>query len=280
MVSSRSGLGRFGLLLVVLLGLSEFVEARDELRGLLPWPELSRDYRRRVRQVVRNADSRIPLREVRVKSTAAVYEFLFDRLDVAACMVRLLELGPYRVRRTEGGKSFRLKNGVGVELLLTDVYSSRGRRVFYARGFYAGSLLPRLDAQAVIDLRFRPVEEALQTGGTLYFQVTDPFYGAVWSVFGPLAEGILHEELAGFVECAQALSEEISRNPRRVYRRMLRSELIGAEDCRAFRAMLTRPETRSRRPRAARGHSDKVVRSGLPVASADGRRADALCGAD
>ena len=159
-----------------------------------------------------------------------VLDYLLNHPDFATQVTRALKLARYRIWRTADG--LNLDDGWGVTGIMTPIYGDGGIRVIYARGRYEQSVLPDINGQAVILLRY--------TGGT--GSNGRPMLTTSMEVFAQLDSTLL-ASLAGSIAKSKATSE--ARHVLRVFSRLsthldLRSDEVLAELAR--RPEVSKPE--------------------------------------
>jgi hypothetical protein len=148
-----------------------------------------------------------------------VVDYLLDHPDFATQVTRALKLARYRIWRTADG--LNLDDGWGVTGIMTPIYGGDGLRVIYARGRYEQSVLPDINGQAVIMLRY--------AGGP--GSNGRPMLTTSMEVFAQLDSAVL-ASLAGSIAKSKATSE--ARHVLRVFSRLsthldLRADEVLAE---------------------------------------------------
>ena len=159
-----------------------------------------------------------------------VVDYLMDHPGFATQVTRALKLARYRIWRDADG--LHLDDGWGVTGTMTPIYGDAGFRVIYARGRYEQSVLPDINGQAVILLRYVPGPES---NGR-------PVLTTSMEVFAQLDSAML-TSLAGSIARSKATSE--ARHVLRVFSRLsthlnLRADEVLAELAR--RPEVSKPE--------------------------------------
>jgi hypothetical protein len=169
-----------------------------------------------------------------------VVDYLLDHPDFATQVTRALKLARYRIWRTAGG--LNLDDGWGVTGIMTPLYGDAGLRVIYARGRYEQSVLPDINGQAVILLRYaggpgpngRPV---LITSMEVFAQLDSAMLA---SLAGSIAKSKATSEARHVLKVFSRLSTHLDLRADEVLAELARHPEISKADLDGFRRVLGR----------------------------------------
>lgn len=156
------------------------------------------------------------------RTTARVYDYLLERLPLAATLSRTLELGPYVVESTGPG-AYWSTDQRGLEGTFKELVAADGQRVYLAKGRYDGRWLQGVTGRAIIVVRYGPT--ALGDGATAVentvhclVRFDNPFLQGMARIIGSVLQGLMEGKLRRAIGSAKALSELMASDPQAVYR--------------------------------------------------------------
>jgi hypothetical protein len=169
-----------------------------------------------------------------------VVDYLLDHPDFATQVTRALKLARYRIWRTADG--LNLDDGWGVTGIITPLYGNAGLRVIYARGRYEQSVLPDINGQAVLLLRYaggpgqngRPV---LATSMEVFAQLDS---AVLASLAGSIAKSKATSEARHVLKVFSRLSTHLELRADEVLAELARHPEVSKTDLDGFRKVLSR----------------------------------------
>ncbi len=169
-----------------------------------------------------------------------VVDYLFDHPDFATQVTRALKLARYRIWRTADG--LNLDDGWGVTGIMTPIYGEGGLRVIYARGRYEQSVLPDINGQAVILLRYagapgsngRPV---LTTSMEVFAQLDSTLLA---SLAGSIAKSKATSEARHVLNVFSRLSTHLNLRADEILAELARRPEVSKSELEGFRKVLGR----------------------------------------
>jgi len=169
-----------------------------------------------------------------------VLDYLFDHPDFATQVTRALKLARYRIWRTADG--LNLDDGWGVTGIMTPIYGEGGLRVIYARGRYEQNVLPDINGQAVILLRYagapgsngRPV---LTTSMEVFAQLDSTMLA---SLAGSIAKSKATSEALHVLRVFSRLSTHLNLRADEILAELARRPEVSKPELEGFRKVLGR----------------------------------------
>lgn len=154
-------------------------------------------------------------------TNAHVYDYLLERLPLAATLSRTLKLGPYIVESTGPG-AYWSTDQRGLEGTFKELVVADGYRVYLAQGRYDGSWFRGITGRAIIVLHYEP--KALDDGASVVentiqclVRLDDPFLHALARIIGSVLQGLMEGKLRRTIQSAKDLSELMASDPQAVY---------------------------------------------------------------
>ncbi|HEX9419662.1 MAG TPA: hypothetical protein VGA81_11450 [Methylomirabilota bacterium] len=169
-----------------------------------------------------------------------VVDYLLDHPEFATQVTRALKLARYRIWRTADG--LNLDDGWGVTGIMTPIYGEGGLRVIYARGRYEQSVLPDINGQAVILLRYagapgsngRPV---LTTSMEVFAQLDSTLLA---SLAGSIAKSKATSEARHVLNVFSRLSTHLNLRADEILAELARRPEVSKSELEGFRKVLGR----------------------------------------
>ena len=154
---------------------SSSLESRQEAMQFIPFDQLTAVKREKIRKVIERPSV---YRRLPIQLTATdpkLFTFLVRYPEVVINMWQLMGATNIKFQRT-GPYTFQMNDGAGTSSRVELVYGTPDLHVFYAEGFYDGSLLPRrIQGKCVMVLT---TGSSKQQGGTLLSSRLDVFVQA------------------------------------------------------------------------------------------------------
>ena len=169
-----------------------------------------------------------------------VFDYLLDHPEFATQVTGALKLARYRIWRTADG--LNLDDGWGVTGLITPLYGAGGLRVVYARGRFEQGVLPDIQGQAVILLRYadgpgptgRP---ALATSMEVFAQLDSAM---LRNFAGSIAKSQATSEALYALKVFRRLSTHLERRADEVLAELERRPEVSRQELDGFRRLLGR----------------------------------------
>ncbi|MBI4577818.1 MAG: hypothetical protein HY722_16275 [Planctomycetes bacterium] len=190
---------------------------------------------RQVRRVVSRPTVWAPTRHEQVRSDLETYDYLLDRLDLTAAILRALGTDDYDIQREDGG-AYRIDDLDGAMARMSLVYREREKRVYYGRGKIEGDLLPAVTGSGVILVEFHPEEDGLlDTSAHIWFRADLVPLHLLARPLAPLLHGQIERRIERFIDAAKTVTERVHADPAAVYRRLRDSDEVSPEAVATFR---------------------------------------------
>jgi len=169
-----------------------------------------------------------------------VVDYLFDHPDFATQVTRALKLARYRIWRTADG--LNLDDGWGVTGIMTPIYGEGGLRVIYARGRYEQSVLPDINGQAVILLRYAGApgsngRSVLTTSMEVFAQLDSTLLA---SLAGSIAKSKATSEARHVLNVFSRLSTHLNLRADEILAELARRPEVSKPELEGFRKVLGR----------------------------------------
>lgn len=199
---------------------------------------IDRDQRRSVEELLEADPLHIRIEPEPFRTTTRVYDFLLERLPLAAAIGRALKLSPYIIKTT-GPKAYWSTDQEGLQGTFDELSAVDGRRVYLARGRYDGTWLRGLTGRAVIVVSYEAVSTedgraAVANTITFLVRMDDAFFNAMARILGSLLQGLMEAKLHRAVDSAKELTELLASDPRSVYQVISENASVTQDQRREF----------------------------------------------
>ncbi|MDA0837037.1 MAG: hypothetical protein O3B01_13465 [Planctomycetota bacterium] len=219
--------------LTILMTLLPLALSADDERGTIPFDKLTDADAARVQAVVKHRSFKRELKKVEFTGTSELYAFLLDRMPFAADAVRALDIENYRVRDNEDG-SYTADDGAGATGTFEIVYSSEGKKVFYALGQYDGKVL-NMRGRAVAVVEFEEAEgQKMQNWVSLYFKFDSLVLNSVVKVISLLIGPLIDKKIQYFLDATRTLCKMMVEDPQKAYARLEKAKEMDKKALKEF----------------------------------------------
>lgn len=215
--------------------------------GLIPFSQLTKDDRQAVEEILRAPTLSREVKGIRFRSREEVYEYLLDHPDFATAVARALNFSQYQI--VKDGQSFRASGGSywgtdarGATGHFRVVYAGQRKRVFFLEGTYEKKWLPTISARAVVILVF---EHKVDGEGSSvendlygYLKVDQAFVAHLAKLLQPVIGGAMNRKMKQTLSLGARISEEASRDPTGLLKRLEGSSLLPPQEFDEFRRIL------------------------------------------
>jgi hypothetical protein len=237
-------------LISLLLGL--LPQDGNDLRYRIPYGELNERHREKLKSVMKNLTTTVPLPLTRVESRSEIYTFLLEELPFTAEVCRALGKASYDVFRDprvpeekaaleKWRGTYFLDDRKGMKLRVERVIAEKERRIFYTYGSYKMSGLPKIRGRSVIVVVWNETEGILATEAKVFLQVTTPVFRTLAGIGRGLVEKMVRKKSTLFIQAARWVAEAARKDPAALYEKIRDDENVDPEVRKEFHRRFLQP---------------------------------------
>lgn len=161
---------------------------------------------------------------VYIQVDKALYEFLLERLEVAAAIARNLGLAKYRIRRLAQG-FFYGDDGEGARGYIELLYADATSRIYFSQGRYESKLLPAVTGAALVIFSLNPQtpeqdQEGLQIKFQAYLKIDQRLLALLAKALRPFLGNVVDRKITKLFLVAGRASERLHHAPQSVYQQL------------------------------------------------------------
>lgn len=179
------------------------------------------------------------------ESTPKVYRYLLDRLPLAATLIRLLDLGKYKITENADG-ALTVDNQEGLVLKVWMSHKSGDQVVAYMEGVYRSWWTSGIHGRAAVWLRFHPKElegrSVMENQFLGFIKFTNPVVEIVAKVVNFVLRRLTDTEIERSQSAGRSLAELLAKRPAKVYAAMRKSEEVSPGALEEFRTLFLGPQ--------------------------------------
>lgn len=187
----------------------------------------------------------------RFESTPKVYRYLINRLPLAATLIRILDLGKYKISKNPDG-TLTVDNQEGLVLTVRMHHVSETQIVSFVDGIYNAWWTTGIKGRAAIWLRFHP---AVAEGRTVmenafvgFIEFPNPIVEFMAKVVDFFLRRMTDEQIEVSQNAGRTLTELLAKDPAQVYLAMQSSPEVSDEQRAEFLRTFLQPEASAEAP--------------------------------
>lgn len=196
---------------------------------IIPYQKIAEDKVEKVAKIVKKRTLYRYIKPSRFKSNKAAYEYLLDRLSLAAEVTRLMGAGDYIITY-KGGGAFHGEDSRGLKGDFELLYADGQKRVYYGEGECRCALIGTVRGRALMVLQYKEVSEnglrVMENKLNAYLKVDNKFFAAMLKTFAPILGALADRKLSKFISSAKIVGESIALEPEKVYKYIEKSKSI------------------------------------------------------
>ncbi len=230
-------------LISLLLGLLS--QDGKDLRYQIPYRDLDQPYPEKLKSVMDDLTTTVPLPLTQVETQAEIYDFLLEELPFTASVCRILEKASYDVFRdprvpeekealAKWQRICYLDDRKGMKLRVERVLAEKDRRIFYTYGTYKMSGLPKIRGRSIIIVIWDQKGGVLATEAKVFLQVTTPVFRTLAQIGKSIVEKMVRKKSTIFIQAARWVCEEVRRDPNGLHEKIRNSEEIDPDILKEF----------------------------------------------
>ncbi len=177
-------------------------------------------------------------RSSKYQSNVKVYDYLWDRMPLAATMIRVLEFGTYKIDKLPDG-SYALDTGSGVTAKFWIMDAGQRLKIIYGDGTYRGLIIRSLGGRATAAIGYTPDKDGEKTvvknDLMVFVKVDNVVVDFFIKAFDWLIRLLVHNQIGQASSAAKKLTEAVAQNPDKVYEALRKSPEISREELEEFR---------------------------------------------
>ncbi len=206
---------------------------------LIPFHKLDAQYKRKVEDVYYAPTVRLVKDPRQVACDVATFDWVLDRLPLAADLARAMELGDYGVVPNpdeEGALDIDDREGALATIRIT--YQQEDIRVYLADGTLESRVLPAVDGTGVIVVVYGDAYEGegIEAELSVFFRLKSNFLHLVTRAFKDTLARELDRRLLRLIDTAMSLAEAIAADPAAVFATLEGIEGVPEETLADYRA--------------------------------------------